>query len=70
MTRDTVIRKLLALIEEKGTAKATAQSLGISQQYLSDVIKGRREPGEKLLSAMGLQSRVVYEARTGEAVSA
>lgn len=69
MTRDTVIRKLLALIEEKGTAKAAAESLGVSQQYLSDVIKGRRDPGAKLLSAMGLQSRVVYETRTEQATA-
>lgn len=64
MTRDTVVKKLLAVIQEKGTGKAAAESLGVSQQYLTDVIKGRRDPGDKILSALGLQSRVVYETRT------
>ena len=63
MTRESVIRKLRQLIAEKGTAKAAAQFLGVSSQYLSDVLKGRRDPGDKILSSMGLQSRVVYEVK-------
>lgn len=63
MTRDTVIKKIEQIIRERGTNKAAAQFLGVSQQYLSDLLKGRRDPGVKILSKLGLQSRVIYETK-------
>lgn len=38
-----------------------ALKLGISPQFLNDVYLRRREPGAKLLSALGLRKRVFYE---------
>lgn len=64
MTRDSVIRKIKQIIEEQGTQKRAAEFLGVSQQYLTDLLHGRRDPGEKILSKLGLQSRVIYETRT------
>lgn len=61
MTRDGVIKKIRAVIEQGGTQAAAAQTLGVSQQYLTDLLKGRRDPGEKILSKFGLRTRVVYE---------
>jgi transcriptional regulator with XRE-family HTH domain len=38
-----------------------AESLGISPQYLSDVINERRAPGKKVLKALGLKLVKSYE---------
>lgn len=48
----------------KSVAKPTqaewARTHGISAAYVSDVIQGRREPGEKILKALGLEKVVTY----------
>lgn len=38
-----------------------ARELGISASYLNDVLRGRREPGEKILKALKLRRVVSYE---------
>lgn len=38
-----------------------AQELGVSPSALSDVLARRRDPGPKLLKAMKLRKRVIYE---------
>jgi hypothetical protein len=55
--------KLLREIQKYGTQKATAEALGISEQFLTDVLKGRRGPGPRLLKAMGLERRVEFVKR-------
>lgn len=42
-----------------------AQELGISKQYLCDVLAGRREPGPAILEAMGIKRTVRYEPTNG-----
>jgi transcriptional regulator with XRE-family HTH domain len=42
------------------TAQQFASKLGVSPQYLSDVYKGRRPPGESITSALQVEKRVVY----------
>jgi hypothetical protein len=56
-------RKLLRdQIEAIGCTHAEyAANHGISASYLSDVLSGRREPGEKLLKAKGMKRCVYYE---------
>ncbi len=39
----------------RGSSKELAASLGISQSYLSDVFKGKREIGAKITGALGLR---------------
>lgn len=63
MRRPAVIKKLEQIIQERGTQKAAAEFLGVSEQYLSDLLKGRRDPGEKILSKLGLEASVVYTAK-------
>ena len=41
-----------------------AQSLGISPQYLCDVYNGRREPGDKIASALNAERSTVYTVTT------
>lgn len=50
---------LRQLVSQYGTQKAAAMSLGISQPYLSDLMKGRRTFSDKILKKLGLRSVVV-----------
>jgi hypothetical protein len=39
---------------------------GISPQYVSDVLNARKDPGPKLLAALGLRRVVMFAATTQE----
>jgi len=60
MDEDGFKARLLREVERYGNQKKTAEALGISEQFLTDVLKGRRGPGPKLLEALGLKKRVEY----------
>ena len=53
------LKQVQRLLKERaraiGSQKRLALQLGVSQQYLSDVIHGRRMPNAKILRAMGLE---------------
>lgn len=65
MRRGTLIRELKRRQGEK-TLREFARELGVAPSYLSDVYRGRREPGPKILRPLGfrkrIQRRVEYEA--------
>ena len=46
--------------EDAGGQSAWATSHAISSQYVSDVVNARRDPGPKILAALGLKSVVRY----------
>lgn len=48
---------------DAGGQSAWADLHGVSPAYVSDVLNARREPGEKILVALGLRKVVRYEAR-------
>ena len=54
------VLKLLERMIALSTQRKVASELGVSEAYLSDVRKGKRNPGDKLLKALGLESRTVY----------
>lgn len=60
-TREALIERMAADAKRAGSQLVLAQRLGISPQYLCDVLAGRREPGGKLLKALGYRRVVVYE---------
>jgi DNA-binding transcriptional regulator YdaS (Cro superfamily) len=60
MSIDDVRAKLKALCAEAGSEKAWAEAHGLSQPYVNDTIRGKREPGASLLKAMGLEKVVQY----------
>lgn len=53
MTRDDII---LLLRKRQGTRTQTelAADIGVSKQYLSDVVLGHRDPGPAILEYLGL----------------
>ena len=44
-----------------GSQQAWAEAHGISPQYVSDVLNARRDPGDKILAALGYVRVVTYE---------
>jgi hypothetical protein len=58
-----LLQILQATIELRGSCKNAAIYLGVSPQYLSDVMRGRREPGESILNALNLRKEVSYVAK-------
>lgn len=63
MTRADVIERLKAVLAKADSQKGAADALGVSPQYLNDVIHKRRKPGKKLLRALKLKAVEAYEAR-------
>ena len=53
-------KRLKDFVTEHGTQKEAAEELGISQSYLSDLIRHARQPGPDILRKLGLRKTVVY----------
>jgi hypothetical protein len=58
------LRDMLREMSKPTTDSALAKQLGLSAQYLCDVLLGRREPGPKMLKALGLRKEVRYVKET------
>lgn len=58
LTADEVREKLRTAIN--GNASEWGRAAGISPAYVSDVLGGKREPGDKILQALGLEKVVTY----------
>lgn len=61
MTKEQLLRKLEGMISEEGSQLALAKKLDVNPSYLSEVMRGIRQPSEKFLRAMGLVKRTVFE---------
>lgn len=59
------VRRMVADKLKDMTQAAVAESMGVSASYLNDYLHFRREPGPKILEALGLRVVVGYE-RTGD----
>ncbi len=62
-----VVQRLKGECARVGSQRAWAKQAGVSEAYISDVLAGRREPGEAILTVLGLTRQVVYvetEVRT------
>lgn len=63
LTQETMVIMLRDLVAAMGTAKAAAESLGISDQYLCDILRGRRDISAALAHKLGFERRVIYIRR-------
>ena len=54
-----VIRILERHVREAGNQKKAAELLGISAQYLNDLLQGRRDPSDNILEKLGLEWKIV-----------
>lgn len=60
-TPEALLEVIAACVKAAGEQRLAAKQLGVSPQYLCDVLKRRREPGSKLLKALGYRRVVIYE---------
>lgn len=60
LSKEEFLDLLTERIELEGSQKALAQKLDISEAYLSDVLRGRREAGAKILSGLRLRAVTNY----------
>lgn len=61
MSLSVVYAELRSACAAAGGQAAWAKKAGISPQYVSDVVNGRKDPGPGMLAALGLRKRVIYE---------
>lgn len=70
MKKKLLLKDVLALLrkeaEAAGSQKELAAKLGVTAQYVSDVLNGRREPGESILKPLGLRKVINYEESEAE----
>jgi len=60
--KEDVVKQLQSEQEKhKLSLRQYARSLNVSPAYLSDVYRGRRDPGPTLLSHLGLERKVVTQ---------
>lgn len=60
ITKDKLLIGLRKYIREHGSQKAAARTLGVSPSFLSDVLKGKREPAGMMLTRLGYHRVVMY----------
>jgi len=51
--------RLAVFVQAHGTQDQAARKLGISQQYLSDLLKNRRQFSSRILQKLGLKAIIV-----------
>lgn len=54
---------LVKQIEVAGNQARWCMENQVSTAYLSDVLNGRREPGKKILDALGLEAVTFYRSK-------
>ncbi len=55
---------LQTAINKAGSQKAFAKSAGVSEQYLSEVLNGKKEMGPAIQDALGLERVVTYRKKS------
>ena len=63
LTLTDVIALLKKRCEEVGSQRAFALDNDISPQYITDVLRQKREPGQMVLAALGLEKVVTYREK-------
>ena len=60
--RETEVLKVLKhLVEIAGTQKEFAKTYGISEQYLSDILNGRRGISSRVANQVGFEKVTLYK---------
>ena len=60
MTKDHVLALLRRACQEAGSMNRWAAAHGMSQNYVCDVVNGKRDPGPKILAVLGIERIVTY----------
>src|SRR5262245_24571400 len=57
---DDVVNLLRQEVKACGSQEAFATRAGVTQQYVGDVLRGQRFPGQKILEALGIEKIAAY----------
>lgn len=60
MTAEEFRTYLKEQVKHFGSQRAFAKHCGVHEAFLSDIIRGRRDPGPKLLWALGFRRVITY----------
>jgi len=60
MTKDDVLTLIRQGVEVAGSQSAFARRCNVTTQYINDILRGRRDPGPKILDMLGVEKTVVY----------
>lgn len=60
---DDVTNALAKAIAQAGTQAKWGAENGVSTAYVSDALNGRREPGKKILDALGYEAVTYYRVK-------
>ena len=55
LTHDDVRVRIAQAIRTAGSQRAFAAEAGVSASFINDVIRGRRDPGDRVLAAIDLR---------------
>jgi hypothetical protein len=66
MNIDQVLSLIRRKIDAFDTQREAAETWGVSEAYLSEVLKGRQKPGKKILDALDLEHIDKYRYRKRE----
>ena len=61
MTHEEILGRLRQQARVYGSQNNAARELGVSVQYLAEVLQGRRPIGPTLLQALGIRKVITYE---------
>ena len=63
MNTESVLEMLRKACAEHGSIRAWARENKLSPMYVSDVLRGKRDPGPGLCAALGLERQLVVERK-------
>jgi len=65
MDKEALVNYIQSVINSRyaGLQVAFAEDNNLSAAYVNDVLRGRREPGEKILDAVGVERITVYRLK-------
>ncbi len=52
---------LATLAENAGSMAELARQIGVSGQFVGDLVSGKKKPGPKVLDKLGVKAMTVYE---------
>lgn len=55
--------EILKARQGNGTLTALADEIGVTKAYISDIYKGRRNPGPRILAYLGIVAEVKTETK-------
>lgn len=64
ISKEDIVEELRLLADSMSTHKALADKIGISEQYLCDILRGVRNPGFKVCEFLGVEALTVYKEKT------